>query len=233
MLLKDYISKINLNSADGGLMSIFIPVSPYHRRNLTSGFASSDLPQSVVMEMLYDLNLNIVGCEISSDGKLSVAISLDSVAYENKKALDHHKCLSVGLESYWSSLEPRGETVVFLEYQADIENDTIASAGINMSEAIGNLGLVHQDVVYGNITLDDAVRWYRTTDEKELLNHLRDGYPERIIRDGRVWESEELYIKHCYYRSIQDVKKGAPNEPFTIEGIDEESIIDALGDEGL
>lgn len=231
-LLIDYLDELGLNrGVSEDVWSIRVPVDGTTRSGLKKG--DEEIPQSIVMEALFDLNLKVLGYEISSDGRIGVAVGLNSIAYENKKALEHRNCLSASLESFWSAFEHRGETAVFVEYQADLENDTIASAGIKMYEAVAKLGLVSQDVLYGNIDVDDAVRFYETTDKGELLACLRDGYPSRIIRDGKVWENEELYIKHRYYMAKKDMLNGKSPKPFTISGVSEDVMLNALGDWGI
>ena len=226
--LRNYLLEMDGDEGDMGWSEI-IGIQCAKRSDLR-GFHHSEIPQLSAMEYLYELNLEILAYEIYADGRLGVYLSYDSLNEHNKRVVHELVGSNNAIQSRIGTVED--VDVVNLVYQGDLEG-SVAKSELGMYEAISSLALKSQDVMYGSTSLEELALSYGTDDLEVLIDLATDGYPNRYVADGRIWEDVALYVKHVNYLNNLNMSNGVGTFPIKIEGVGEDEIIGILGDWGM
>lgn len=183
------------------------------------------------VEYLYDLNIRTESCGQLYDNEIGISCDYSSLDERNKQIVDNY-LKQKGLEllmpnSHHSNPRFRISVVV------SMETDTVVSAEKKLAEEIKKLGLVKQDVLFGRRPKSEAIRdiikisskrvmkWNGESFEMVIVPTLTEAKAleelqgqGKIIIQGDVWYSEELYQKHLDY--IKERKQNI-NEGFIKE----------------
>lgn len=179
------------------------------------------------VEYLYDLNIRTESCGQLCDDEIGISCDYSTLDERNKQIVDEYlrqKGLVLLIPNSHHS-NPRFRISVAV----DIETDTVLSAEKKLAEEIKKLGLVKQDVLFGSIPKEEAIKVFSkkvmkwngesfetvivpTLTEQEAIQELQD--MGRLIIGDDVWYSEELYQKHLDY--IREQKQNV-NEGFIKE----------------